>query len=448
MNWQYASALSLSALAAALIVAAAWRRRDRPGATGLALVMLAMTVWAFTYAIRWMVPGQAAEFFWLNVTYLGVVIAPTAFLILVLQFTRRSDLLTRRNLILLAVEPLLTLVLLWTDPLHGWFYAGQQTTEAILNGGPWFWINIIYSYTLLLVAAILVIRSIPRAAPLYRRQASILLFGLALPWLGNIISLAHLSPFPGLDTTPFVFILSGLVFAYGLFHYHLLDIVPIARDKMLESMSDGVVVLDERHHIVDLNPAARRIFGLPVSGIGLLAESVFADWPDLMAAYRTATEVHAEIHFTQEPPRDFEARSAPLFEQEQLSGWLIVLHEITERKRIEGVLRKSEERLRSLVQTAPEAIITVGTDGKIVGWNLGAEEIFQYPEVEILNQYLVNLMPERYRTQHQDDLKRLSTGGKPRIIGQTIRLVGLRKDGTEFPIELILSSWKVKNEIF
>ena len=72
-----------------------------------------------------------------------------------------------------------------------------------------------------------------------------------------LISILHLSPFPGLDLTPLVFSISGIFYAYGLFRYRMMDLAPIGRDAVLEKMGDGMLVVDDITRVVDINPRAR-----------------------------------------------------------------------------------------------------------------------------------------------------------------------------------------------
>ncbi len=76
------------------------------------------------------------------------------------------------------------------------------------------------------------------------------------PWLGNALTIFGLKPFPGLDFTPFAFTISGLAVAWSLFRFRLFNIIPVAREAVIESMRDAVIVLDEQGRIVDLNPVA------------------------------------------------------------------------------------------------------------------------------------------------------------------------------------------------
>lgn len=119
------------------------------------------------------------------------------------------------------------------------------------------------------------------------------------------------------------------------------------------------------------------------------------------------------------------------------------------RRQAEQALRESEERFRAMVQSTNEAIIVANSEGRIVSWNGGAHRIFLYTEEEMSGQRVTTLMPERYRVLHLDAMKRLHSTGEARLIGKTYEAHGLRKDGSEFPVEISLSAWRtVKSEFF
>ncbi|MBE0448614.1 MAG: SpoIIE family protein phosphatase [Actinobacteria bacterium] len=119
-----------------------------------------------------------------------------------------------------------------------------------------------------------------------------------------------------------------------------------------------------------------------------------------------------------------------------------------ELKKSEEALRESEERLRSVVQTATDAIVSADSHGKIIFWNRSAEVIFGYSAGEVVNKPLALIMPERFREAHQSGIDRVVSTGKSNVIGKTFEVTGLRKDGSEFPLELSLASWKTREGIF
>ena len=404
MRWQYTPYVLPLLIAAATSVALAflaWRRRPAPGARPLVWLMLAVAEWSLGYALELGSAGLPDKVFWAKVQYVGIVAVPVAWSVLALQYTGREKWLARRNLILLAIVPLVTLLLAWTNEAHGLIWSDTRLATSgsfsvlDLTYGAWFWVNIAYSYLFILLGSFLFLQEVLHSPHLYRGQASALLIGALAPWLGNVLYVSGLSPFPHLDLTPFAFTSTGLVLSWGLFHFRLLDIVPVAHDAVIESMGDGVLVLDVQDRIVDLNPAAESIFGCAASeAIGRAADQMLSGQSDLVECYRDVTEAHAEIVLDQgDAQHCFDLRISPLHDRRGcLSGRLVVLRDITKRKqaeealkrthdeleerveertielkqeiaehqRTEGALRQSEAKYRALVEQIPAMIYTTG----------------------------------------------------------------------------------------
>jgi PAS domain S-box-containing protein len=119
-----------------------------------------------------------------------------------------------------------------------------------------------------------------------------------------------------------------------------------------------------------------------------------------------------------------------------------VVHDITKRKQAEQKLKESEERYRVLTQSANDAIITINSQGKIVDWNRGAEKIFGYAESEIIGQNLSAIVPKQFSATHQENINRVLNGGPAHVLGKTLELTGLHRNGHEFPVEISLASWE------
>jgi PAS domain S-box-containing protein len=113
-----------------------------------------------------------------------------------------------------------------------------------------------------------------------------------------------------------------------------------------------------------------------------------------------------------------------------------------ERQRVEGVLWHNEERFRSVTEAANDAIVIADDRGRIITWNRAAEKMFGHAVAEVIDQPFTMLMPLRHRQKHQQEVKRLEVNGDSPLVGRTVELHGVRKDGTEFPLELSLASWK------
>lgn len=110
-------------------------------------------------------------------------------------------------------------------------------------------------------------------------------------------------------------------------------------------------------------------------------------------------------------------------------------------ERAHHALMESEIRFQAVFQTAIDAIVIADHTGRIMSWNKSAESMFGYTADELFGKPLTLIMPARYREAHTEGIKRLQTTGEARILGKSLTLHGLRKNGQEFPIELSLNSW-------
>ncbi len=357
MRWEYTPyiiPLLIATVISVVLALYAWRRRTTTSAaTTFALLMLVIAEWSLGYALEVASPDLASKIFWGKVEYIGIVIVPLAWLAFALQFANEARWLTRRNLALLTIVPLTTLLLIWTNEAHGlmWRHTALNATGPFLaldvSYGAWFWIHSAFSYVLLLLGTVVLIRILINFPHLYQRQAGWLLAGAIAPWLGNGLYIFGLAPVPNLDLTPFAFTLSGLTFGWSLFHFRLLDIVPLARRAVVEGMSDGVIVLDTQNRIIDLNPAAQQIINHDVSkAIGKTITQELSTWSEFIWRYRQATEAQAEIVRGEgQAQRYFDMRLSPLYDrQKRLKGRLIVLRDITGRKRAEESLALARDQ--------------------------------------------------------------------------------------------------------
>lgn len=123
-------------------------------------------------------------------------------------------------------------------------------------------------------------------------------------------------------------------------------------------------------------------------------------------------------------------------------------NDITERKKAEGTLRESEARFRAVAETATDAIITIDGHDRIIFWNQAAADIFGYSTEEMIGKPLTLLMPERFRNAHQKAIKRVLSAKESHITGKTVEMVGLRKDGSEFPVEFSSAVWETDKGMF
>ena len=382
MNLSYATWLTVSGMVALLVAWLSWQRRAAPGAPALCVLMLTLAVWSLTYAVYWLSFTPETRAFWLNMTYFGVAPAPVVFFILVQFFIGRSGWLKGYVYFLLALIPALTLLFLWTDPLHGLFFGGYRSVDEsmIYRGGPWFYVFLIYSYGLLAVCVVLLFRAHMRSPHFYSRQTRVMLAGALLPWLANVLLLSGWNPLPGLDLTPIAFTGTGLLFAYGLFGYRMMDLAPVGRDVLVENLDDAIVVVDTQGRIVDINPKAMELADPGVGApFGKQMQDVFSRWVDIIPHYATF-EGRTELKLERAPFSYVDLRILPLRDRQgRLMGKLAIWSDISARK-------QADEQLRVFfraVEQNPVAIMITDPEGRIEYVNPQFVKLTGYPLEEV-----------------------------------------------------------------
>ena len=114
--------------------------------------------------------------------------------------------------------------------------------------------------------------------------------------------------------------------------------------------------------------------------------------------------------------------------------------------KVRTALRESEAKFRSVMESAIDAIISGDAEGRIRSWNTAATVLFGYTEEEVIGRPIEVIIPERYHKSHQEGIRRVSSGGPHHVIGSTVELSAVRKDETEFPVELSLATWFLDDE--
>jgi PAS domain S-box-containing protein len=347
--------LAIIALVSIWIGIVAWRRRQAPGALGLAFMMAGQVWWTACYALQLSSAIRPEPFFWSKLTFVGITMIPAAFLIFSLQYTNRGFWVNRRLIAFLVIEPIIFNLIIWTDRMHNLFTGGYRGgIDEVFIGGIGFWLHSAYSYLLLMIAGFLLLIHWLKAPPAYRRQAFLIILGLPLAISPNFLTIFQLNPWPGTDLSPLGFSLCGLTLAFALFRYGLFDLMPIAREAVVEWMTDGVLILNMDNRIVDLNPAAEAILGLKAkTAFGLPADAALAFWPDLALHFLDENGYYrTEIKVDTPDTRYLDLRMTMLRRgRRRPGGRLMVLRDITKRK------QEEEEKNRLLEQTRQDALI-------------------------------------------------------------------------------------------
>jgi PAS domain S-box-containing protein len=349
MNFAQALVIFLLIIAAMTNIGLAffsWQRRPAVWIRPFVLLMLAVAQWNLTEALEIGTSQLESKLFWHNAQYIGITLVPVLFLAFVLAYHSQRRWLTRQYLPLLII-PAATLFLAWTNINNLFRQQGDLWTSEIVASlevvpGPWFWVHIAYFYLLLLIATLL-LGQIWLRTPHHRESTIIILLAAVIPWMGIVLAVAGLAP---VDLTPIAFTVMGLLLGWGLLRLQLFDLAPMARGVVVDKMRDGMIVLDKQRHIADINRAVQKMLGR--SSPEIIGHHITAFFPQLtwLADFSSKEMVQIEIQWDTDT---YELQISTIYASDTLIGYLLILHAITERKRIEAELLSQKHLLQNLV---------------------------------------------------------------------------------------------------
>lgn len=359
--WAAVSASVLGGVVGSVLVALAWRYRERPAMSGFGWLMLVCSLWALLSAGR-MTAGDAesVHLFDLLIRIVSSSVGPLL-LVFVVAYTGNEDALTPVTLGALFLFPVVYWFLSLTAPIHGLasgldgvsIVTQHGVTVGMIEEGIASGVESVYNYLAITAAFALLFRFLLRSRAIYRRQAAIVGIGALIPVSVDIgMKLASLSH-PGVDLTPASLGVMGIVLGWGLFRHDFLDVTPLASDILVSELPDPVFVLDGDGRILDHNHAAETVFDEPSLG----GRQIDAVAPGLSGAF------DGNSTYSRSNPNDtgityFDPRVTVIEDQHDIErGRLVVLRNVTEQQR-------RQDRLEAL-QAATQQFITADSMDRV-----------------------------------------------------------------------------------
>jgi PAS domain S-box-containing protein len=225
--------------------------------------------------------------------------------------------------------------------------------------------------------------------------------------------------------------------------------------SIIDSTVDGIIVIDTKGRIDAFNRGAERLFGYPESevigrNVTMLMPSPDRDEHDAYLARYLETGIATIIGAgRQVTGRRRDGTTFPLHlsvGEMELQGERMftgMLHDLSERMRLDEELRASEARWRSVIESAVDGIVVIDAHGRIEAFNPAAERLFGRQEHEVVGRNVNILMPSPYHEEHDTYLARHLATGVQKIIGTGREVTGLRKDGSTFPLHLSVGKMSV-----
>ncbi|MFF2092306.1 histidine kinase N-terminal 7TM domain-containing protein [Paenibacillus sp. NPDC058174] len=295
---------------------------------------------------------------WIKVEYWGLPFLPPISLLLIMQFLGMERYLKPPLRIGLFVMPVVTVLLVMTNDFHHFYYRSVEISRTAsflkvdLVAGPWYIIQGGYTFGCMFGGVVLLLLYWNRMKSSYRLQHVTMLVGLLLPIAGDFAYLGNLTP-EGIDPIPVIMTITSAMYMYALAGKGLMNVAPIARDNLFESMGDGVLVLDMENRLVDYNPAAASVITkLTANSIGHSIEPLWRMHTDallldpreeeLESSARDVSAIQEEevLWMLDGQAYYYQIRSSIVRKKGgQENGKLIVLIDVTERVQLQEKLR-------------------------------------------------------------------------------------------------------------
>jgi PAS domain S-box-containing protein len=364
--WRYAMSSRLDLLISTLLIIVAvllgylgliiWRHRRKPGIRYLFWIMLSGLIWSSCYLLEIRSVGFAAKLFWAKVKYIGIVTIPVCWFLFVTEYVGYRYNLWPYSDHALFILPAIMLLIIATNPWHQMFFRPidlqpyGDLSHLEVEYRFFFWLHTAYANLMLVVSFLALFHALIRTHRFYRMQILIMIAAGMFPWIGNASYLAGITPRVLRDPTPFAFLLTAILVALGTMRFRWLDLVPVARVIVLETMRDGVIVVDNEQRILDLNPAAVTMVGMPTQAIlGKPVAAVLSRWQEIAedALWSGEKSAHLAVE-TETSDRIYEVHISSLDSEEarnRQAGHILMFHDVTDHVQ---ALREREQLIQDL----------------------------------------------------------------------------------------------------
>lgn len=344
----------VSVLICTAVAVYAMSRKRTAGAVPFAVSASGQAFWTLGHLFENLSPTLGEKIFWDDLQFLGT----TAWAVGFSAFARAYTKTERPRSAQLAVNGFIGayLVLVFTDRFHHLIRPVATLTHDTPFG------ELVYPFTaptliasvvlfaMLGDAVVLLARQFRGAHAIFRKQLAFIVAGALLPLTGTLLTLLGVRFGADRDTSPTTFALGDVLAAWGLFRYGFLDLIPIAREVVVEHLRDSVVVLDARDRIVDMNPASLAALGLDAeSAIGKPATEVFSQYANLFARFGGGGNMHVDLSVdVLGQARDFDLTMTPISDSAGAQvGRVFISHDVTRLRQIERELGARNEELEA-----------------------------------------------------------------------------------------------------
>jgi PAS domain S-box-containing protein len=365
--WQWSPSVVVELAASAVLLLLAiylpWRDFNRQARlTGVTLIFVC-ALWILSHAIEIGLPVVSYKEILVGIQLVLGIIALTFWLFYIWYYIGPRKLLTWRVYLLSAIMPLIAVLALSTNHAYALMWTGigldMQNPYLPLQPtyGIFYWICMVYTAILTFTGSFFIIRNVIRARHHFSQESVLLVVAAVLPLLVAFLEVTGLlSPLRlQVGLTPWAACIGAIVLRWSLPRFHLEQIIPIARDIIFERIGDCILVLDMQNRVIDLNPAAEQLLGCRITdALGLSIERIWPDQSAPMIPFNKLAKAGEELVLERAgEQRTYDLRISPITDSGGCpTNQVVLLTDITERKRAEEALRESEDRFKYIFEAA------------------------------------------------------------------------------------------------
>lgn len=345
--------LAMCVLGCSLISAYLFHFKRSPGTRYLAMMVAANAVWCVFYCLEYSAIALDLRLFWSKLSYFGIIFTPLYFYFFTLRFFRAKPISFKLRLLLFTLSFLPIIGVLTNDYHHlHWesAYINEENNTTIYHYGPLFWLTFAYTYSYVILGFVNILRLLRTEFKQIYSSLWMIILACSIPMAGNSLYVFKINPVPGFDWTPISFLLSGVILAYINIRYNTFDLVPMAREKLIEIWEDGILVVDQRLRIADFNQAfvsltkmtKEKLYGENLPDVFPKQKKILENLISLDSSWQKELEI--EVNHEK---KYFELRSTPLNDKRNIQGGaLLILRDITGRKKNEAAIIHANEHLK------------------------------------------------------------------------------------------------------
>jgi PAS domain S-box-containing protein len=408
--------LIVASLLTAILSVYAWTKRKFFETISLAGLLFSISLWSLASAFELIVESLATKEVFTLICYIGITSIPVWFFLFALSYSGNSKIISSTKRRFLWVVPIFSLTALATNRLH-WLFYSQSTIEYYLGKayhsvehGPLWWVNFTYSYLLISLAIIVLLRMYVNGTNVQRRPLQIILIASVIPIASNILYIAGVKPLSFVDLTPLAFTITGILFFWGIYSANIFSIKPVAFSKLFNSLPEGIVVTDKGKRIVDMNSSAERI--LHINAESCIGKQISRVFPDIsFSIVKEANQFDRVELFDRIAEVNFSVIDT---ESDETSGYVLIVRDITEKVRTQTELKSASERIEL-------AILAAGFDtwenDLVANVRKGGDRIFS--ELGYDKSEIPSTLNDLFGVVHPDDIPVLKDRMQAHFDGKT-----------------------------